>query len=194
MTLSAVLSPAISTPAGPLWQSLFASRWTGPLGFVRARRRRRLKKERGSNLRWSPSTVRALPGMCPNRSSGHGLLGRPRPGRTLHIVGALGVLGDVEAFTFGLDIGTQADDDVDDLVEDRRADARPHQRGADAPALRNHLRSEVVVGDLAGGVVHDAGATERRIHQDAGAERADDAADAVDAEHVERVVIADRVL
>ncbi|MBT1511336.1 DUF4240 domain-containing protein [Bradyrhizobium sp. SRL28] len=29
-----------------------------------------LRKERGSNLRWSPSTVRALPGMCPNRSCG----------------------------------------------------------------------------------------------------------------------------
>src|SRR4051812_41023721 len=28
------------------------------------------QKERGSNLRWSPSTVRALPGMCPNRSCG----------------------------------------------------------------------------------------------------------------------------
>ena len=28
------------------------------------------QKERGSNLRWSPSTVEALPGMCPNRSCG----------------------------------------------------------------------------------------------------------------------------
>src|SRR5262249_21614603 len=26
------------------------------------------KKERGPSLRWSPSTVGALPGMCPNRS------------------------------------------------------------------------------------------------------------------------------
>src|ERR1700682_5496489 len=31
------------------------------------------QKERGSNLRWSPSTVRALPGMCPNRSCGRDL-------------------------------------------------------------------------------------------------------------------------
>ncbi len=60
--------------------------------------------------------------------------------------------------------------------------------------MRKHLRREVVVGDLAGGVVHDAGAAERRVHQDAGAERADYAADAVDAEHVERVVVAERVL
>src|SRR6266478_3635144 len=40
------------------------------------------KKERGPNLRWSPSTVRALPGMCPNRSSGRDLV-RSRPGREL---------------------------------------------------------------------------------------------------------------
>lgn len=32
-----------------------------------------IKRKRGSSLRWSPSTVRALPGMCPNRSCGRGL-------------------------------------------------------------------------------------------------------------------------
>src|SRR5258705_2992214 len=94
------------------------------------------KKERGSNLRWSPSTVGALPGMCPNRSSGRDLV-RSRPRENSHVVGALGVLGDVEALTLGLDIGAQSDDDVDNLVEDRRTDARPHQRGADAPGLRD---------------------------------------------------------
>ena len=49
------------------------------------------------------------------------------------------------------------------------------------------------VADVVGGttarrlrdVVDDAGAAERGVDQDAGAERADDAADAVDAEHVE---------
>src|SRR4029453_6620998 len=103
------------------------------------------QKERGSNLRWSPSTVRALPGMCPNRSCGGG------PGATttlslwwnasrenLHVVGALGVLGDVEAFTLGFDVDAQTDDHVDHLVEDRRTDAPPHQRGADAPDLGDH--------------------------------------------------------
>ena len=79
----------------------------------------RLKKERGSNLRWSPSTVGALPGMCPNRSSGRDPRGRPRPRENSHIVGALGVLGNIEALTLGFDIGAQADDDVDDLVDDR---------------------------------------------------------------------------
>jgi hypothetical protein len=36
------------------------------------------QKERGPNLRWSPSTAWALPGMCPNRSSGRDLV-RSRP-------------------------------------------------------------------------------------------------------------------
>src|SRR6266478_1716944 len=78
------------------------------------------QKERGSSLRWSPSTVGALPGMCPNRSSGRDLV-RSRPGENSHIVSALRVLGDVEAFAFDLNVGAQADDDIDDLVEDRGA-------------------------------------------------------------------------
>src|SRR5258705_2815670 len=115
-------------------------RWMPGRQICRKRRGRRMKrhaaaqKERGSNLRWSPSTVRALPGMCPNRSCGRDL-GRSRPRENSHVVSALGVLGDVEAFTLYFNGGTQADDDVDDLVEDRRADAGPHQRGADAPGL-----------------------------------------------------------
>ena len=36
-----------------------------------------------------------------------------------HVVSALRVLGDVETFALDLDGGTQADDDIDDLVEDR---------------------------------------------------------------------------
>ncbi len=51
----------------------------GPFAFGRAAQVPP-QKERGSNLRWSPSTVRALPGMCPNRSSGRDLV-RSRPGR-----------------------------------------------------------------------------------------------------------------
>src|SRR3954451_14573132 len=161
----------------------------------RIKKREEDEKERGSNLRWSPSTVRALPGMCPKPE----LWARSReiaPRENLHVVRALGVLGDVEAFTLYFNGSAQADDDIDDLVQDRRADAGPHQRGANAPGLRGHLRHEVVVRHLwgDGGVVHNAGAAERRVHQNAGAERADDAADAVDAEHVERVVVAQTVL
>src|SRR6266446_9592791 len=92
----------------------------------------RQQKERGSNFRWTPSTARALPGMCPNRSCGCDPWGS-HPRENLHVVSTLRVLGDVEAFTLGLDVDAQADDDIDYLVEDRRTDARPHQRGADAP-------------------------------------------------------------
>src|SRR6185437_14122723 len=97
------------------------------------------QKERGSSLRWSPSTVGALPGMCPNRSCGPRSPGffplGPGHGRRSVVVGALAVIGDVEAFALLLDRGTQAHDHVDDLVEDRRADARPQQRGQHGLAL-----------------------------------------------------------
>src|SRR5437879_13918417 len=85
--------------------------------------RPRGQKERGSNLRWSPSTVGALPGMCPNRSSGRDPV-RSRPGENSHVVSALRVLGDVETFALHLNAGAQADDDVDDLVEDRSEERR----------------------------------------------------------------------
>src|ERR1700743_3105545 len=111
---------------------------------------------------------------------------RPRKGapleENLHVVSALAVLGDIETLALFLDGRTQADDHVDDLVEDRRTDARPEQRRTNRLALRDHLRDEVVgAGIVAGdvGVVGDADATERRVDEDAGAERADDAADAV---------------
>src|SRR5258707_7710023 len=38
------------------------------------------QKERGPSLRWSPSTVGALPGMCANRSCGRDLLRDRAPG------------------------------------------------------------------------------------------------------------------
>src|ERR1700712_400692 len=175
------------------WQSLFLTR------FLYANRRPLRSKTLWHKKKGAPTCAGA-----PLRS-GHcrvcartevvgAIPGRIAPRENSHVVSALRVLGDIEAFTFGLDVDAQADDDVDHLVEDRRTDARPHQRGADAPGLRDHLGSEVVVRDLADRVGHDARAAEGRIHQDAGAERADDAADAVDAEHIERVVIAERVL
>jgi hypothetical protein len=49
-------------------------------------------------------------------------------------------------------------------------------------------------GDLAGHVVECRHRRAPERNQDAGADRADDAAHAVDAEHIERVVIAERVL
>src|SRR5437667_4676499 len=181
MTFSPVLSAVISTPAGLLWQSPFCLRPGPGLSPSAAPLGRRLKKKGAPTCAGAPQRSGHCR-VCARTVVLNAASFEAASRENLHVVGALRVLGDVEAFAFGLDIGTQADDDIDDLVEDRRADARPHQRGADAPALRDHLRSEVVVGDLAGGVVHDAGAAERRVHQDPGAERADNAADAVDAE------------
>jgi len=59
--------------------------------------------------------------MCSNRSSGHAL-GRECPRENSHVVGAFGMLGEVEALTLAFDIGAQAYDDIDDLVENSRPD------------------------------------------------------------------------
>jgi hypothetical protein len=47
--------------------------------------------------------------------------------RLFLILGALAVLGDVEAFALLVGGDAQADDQVDDLVEDRRADGAEHE-------------------------------------------------------------------
>src|SRR3954453_5629979 len=112
MTLSCSIS-SISTGMRTLWQSFFG---------------RRVKKKGAPTCAGAP------------QRSGHcrvcaqtGVVGATpceiAPRENLHVVGALRVFGDVETFAFGLHVHAQADDDVDDLVEDRRTDARPHQRG-----------------------------------------------------------------
>src|SRR5260221_11763009 len=60
----------------------------------------------------------AVPGIRPNRISCW----------RLHIVGALAVIGEIEAFALALNGRTQADRVVDLLVDDQRADTRPDQR------------------------------------------------------------------
>src|SRR3569833_1891276 len=55
------------------------------------------------------------------------------------VVGALAVIGDVETLALLLHGGTQPDDHVDDLVEDRRTDARPDQGRQQRLALGQHL-------------------------------------------------------
>jgi len=105
------------------------------------------EKRRGSNLRGAPNG-QGIAGYVPKPELWMRPLGDRIPRRTYHVVSALGVLGDVEAFTLGLDVDAQADDHVDHLVEDRRTDARPHQRGGRRPRSARYLGSEVVVGDL----------------------------------------------
>ena len=57
--------------------------------------------------------------------------------------------------------------------------------------MRLELRAHRVLGDGVGHVVVDAGAAERRGAEHGRQQCADDSADAVDAEHVERIVVAD---
>ena len=94
--------------------------------------------------------------------------GASRWSRTVRsvVVGALAVIGEIEAFPLLFHGDAQADDQVDDLVEDRRADARPCERQQHRLDLGQHLPAERIGGDreLArlGGVVRDADAAERR--------------------------------
>ena len=67
--------------------------------------------------------------------------GRGRPGQLtgdqgLRVVSRFAVRGEVETFTLGVGCGAQSDDQVDDLVEDRAADAGPQQGDEDALDLR----------------------------------------------------------
>ena len=100
----------------------------------------------------------------------------------------------VEAFALDVFRHPQPDGQVDQLVGDERDHARPDDRGADAPELRDHLRAHVEVTDLVRHIVVDAGATDRGIGEYPSEDRAEYAADAVHAEHVERVVVAEHAL
>src|SRR3954452_9703037 len=76
-----------------------------------------------------------------------------RPGTTSSvIVGALSMVGEVEALALLVRADAQADHQVDDLVEDRRPDARPAQRQQHRLGLREERRAELVHrgGQLAG--------------------------------------------
>src|SRR6185436_17431474 len=109
----------------------------------------------------------------------------------LQAVAALAVLDGVQAFGLVLFRGTQADDQVDDLVTDERDRARPEQGHADSPQLRLHLGKRTRVAPRPGDVVVDAGPAELGVVEHAGEDRTEDAADAVDAEDVERVIVAE---
>ena len=65
----------------------------------------------------------------------------------LESVSALAMLGEVEAFALLIGGDTQADDQINDLEDDRRANARPDDREQDALELRHDLRAEIVSAD-----------------------------------------------
>jgi hypothetical protein len=66
--------------------------------------------------------------------------------------------------------------------------AGPDDDRADTPQLADQLGRHVVVADLVGHVVIDTGAAKRWIGEDAGQDRAENAADAMHTKDVERIV------
>eukprot|EP01137_Pigoraptor_chileana_P009180 Opistho-2@57056 len=114
------------------------------------------------------------------------------------VVGAFTVLGDVQAFLFRLRADPQADDQLDHEEDDRGADARPGDGQQDRLQLGHDLDGHVVGGRVAGRdvairragrVVDDASAAPFGVDQQAGGDGAHDAADRVDAEGVQAVVV-----
>src|SRR5215467_4541924 len=112
----------------------------------------------------------------------------------LVVVGLLAVVGEVETFFLRLVACADPDGDLEDEQDDEGHRARPDQRSDDVPQLRDDLRPGVEVTDLVGDVVVYAGAAELRVDEDARSKGADHAADAVHAEGVERVVVAQHAL
>src|SRR5260221_10561672 len=88
---------------------------------------------------------------------------------------AFTVHGDVQALALLIGAHPQSDGQVDHLEDDQAGDEAVDQRGADAPQLRGHR------------TVH---AADLPAHQRPGQQGADDAADTVDPEGIQRIVIA----
>src|SRR3546814_12457447 len=91
------------------------------------------------------------------------------------------MLAEVEAFAFDLFADAQSGDRLGDVGGDHGADGGPDDRNEHRDDLRRNLRADA---DTA-----VAGTAETGCIDDARADRADHAANAVDAEGVERVVI-----
>src|SRR5262245_9953740 len=101
----------------------------------------------------------------------------------------LAVRGHVEPLALLILGYAQADRQVDHLVRDRRDDAGPQDRDADRLRLRPDLRADALEAGLhLEPVVRETGTPERRIVEHACQQRAEDPADGVHAEDVERVV------
>src|SRR3954453_21455077 len=92
---------------------------------------KRPPKKKGPQLALEPLDGQGIAGYLPEPKLWTRPLGRSLGAKSREnsvVVGALAVVGDVETFALLLHGRTQADDHVDDLVEDRRTDTRPQQR------------------------------------------------------------------
>src|SRR5437899_6430989 len=116
----------------------------------------------------------------------------PFPGLSLLpsvVVGLLAVIGEIETLFLRFIAGADADGELQDQQDHERHAARPDQSDGDVPKLRDDLRPGVEIADFVGDVIIDASTAKLRIDEGARAERADDPADAVHAEGIERVVV-----
>src|SRR6185437_5602125 len=113
-------------------------------------------------------------------------------GRTLSSPHRLAMLADVEAFALVVAANPEIDDRRSELERDPGAERAPGERHRDADDLHRELP------DIALPQPGNAGMGGAGDHRGGGEhprqQRAEDAADAVDAEHVERIVIAETLL
>lgn len=93
------------------------------------------------------------------------------------------MLGGVQAFALFFFRHAQADGDVHQLVADEGHHARPDQGRQHGLGLDPHLRTDGGIDDGVVDVVDDAGAAHAPGVEHPGKQRAQNAADAVDAEH-----------
>src|SRR3546814_6776806 len=96
------------------------------------------------------------------------------------------MIGDVQTFALGITGHAQAEHGVDDGEGDRRPDGGPNNGNQHGPNLNHELSSddEILRSETA----------QRGRRDDAGADGADDAADAMNPEHVKRIVQLEPVL
>src|SRR5262245_7034424 len=137
---------------------------------------RRLRKERA-------------PGPKPERLKWRRRLGRRPGGHVSASVDRFAVLGEIEPFAFHVRGDPESHQHLDDQQQHEGDDAAPQQGRDHAIDLGDHLARVAV--DPADRIL---GAGDELGGEDAGQERAHDAADAVDAEGVERVVVLEHAL
>src|SRR2546428_13514155 len=96
----------------------------------------------------------------------------------------------VQTFTFNFFANTQTNQNVHNLVSNERYDCRPYDGDTNAPGLAGNLSQHVEVAYFVGNIVIHASAAQCWAYQHASAQCAEDPADAVHTEDVERVIIA----
>ena len=117
-------------------------------------------------------------------------------GQALHIVSALAVFGEVEAFALAFVARPQSEDLADGEEQQGRNTARPDQGNQHGLDLGQQLRRHVIITDDRRelGVIEEALPAEAGRGDNCGAQRADDPTDAVDPEHIERIIVPELVL